>query len=261
MAGSRLDRDFRKEERGGFWKRQFQTRPTRSQIIFDVLFGAVAPVLCFTFDPFVFKDGFGGGLLRDYQMLVYLASALEIIGLVTWMIWGSKAPEATTLFGGILIAGAVVSGVIGLAILPFSLLGLLFLIGALGFIPFVTSFVYLRNARRAFTFGRRYLTENAIAGGAVLGFIIALGAPFALSYGLSSVASASVNQVLFADAANADLAADRLRYLRFVSINNLDPIVRSYADEKDLARKEQLKRRYERITGNDIEARLQRLND
>jgi hypothetical protein len=97
--------------------------------------------------------------------------------------------------------------------------------------------------------------------GALLGFVLAFGAPIGLSYAASGLVSASVNVVLFADPANADLAADRLRYLSFISSNNLDRLVWAYEGETESSRKEELKRRYKRITGNDIEARLQLLKD
>jgi hypothetical protein len=56
----------------GFWRRQFMPPTTKRQKIFDVLFGVIAPVLCFVFDPIVFKGTFDEGLLRDYQSYAYM---------------------------------------------------------------------------------------------------------------------------------------------------------------------------------------------
>src|SRR5215831_8054578 len=44
-----------KEQKKGFWKRQFQQEPTRRQKQWDWTFGVVMPVICFFFDPIVFK--------------------------------------------------------------------------------------------------------------------------------------------------------------------------------------------------------------
>src|SRR6059036_1217018 len=48
------------EIRPRFWKRQFLGPATTPQIIFDVVFGIVGPVLCFVFDPVVFRGDFLG---------------------------------------------------------------------------------------------------------------------------------------------------------------------------------------------------------
>jgi hypothetical protein len=56
--------------------------------------------------------------------------------------------RASALLGDVLLAGGIFSFLLGLALLPFSLMGLLILIGIFGFTPFITSFVFFRNARR-----------------------------------------------------------------------------------------------------------------
>jgi hypothetical protein len=71
----------------GFWRRQFMPATTRAQRIFDVLFGVVAPVLCFAFDPIVFKaTDFGPALFPQYQPYAYMVSGLEILLLLIWII-------------------------------------------------------------------------------------------------------------------------------------------------------------------------------
>jgi len=41
-----------------FWRRQFGEDRTDAQQVFDVVFGLIAPILCFYFDPIVFKGSF-----------------------------------------------------------------------------------------------------------------------------------------------------------------------------------------------------------
>ena len=115
----------------GFWRRQFMPPTSGAQRAFDVLFGVVAPVLCFFFDPIVFKSDFNQGLFSSYQAYAYMVSGVEILLLLTWLIWGKQLRPRTGLVGGILMAGALFSGVIGVLILPFSLLGLALGIGIL----------------------------------------------------------------------------------------------------------------------------------
>ena len=90
---------------------------------FDILFGVAAPVGCFVFDPIVFKGqfGFGGyGLLEEYQPFAYLVSALAITCLLVWLGCGGQLRVSADLIAGVLLGGAGVSAVIGVAILPFS---------------------------------------------------------------------------------------------------------------------------------------------
>src|SRR5262245_23791254 len=137
-----------------FFARQFSDKATSHQSAFDILFGIVAPILCFVFDPIVFKNSFNllpfeEGLSR-FALFVYLFSALAIITLALWLILAGRSSSLNAIIAGVLLAGAACSLVIGILILPLSLLGLFFMfIGIFGFIPFFTAFVYLRNGVRA----------------------------------------------------------------------------------------------------------------
>src|SRR5688572_24998210 len=65
-----------------FWRRQFSSTLTGPQLRYDVIFGIVAPILCFVFDPAIFtNDGFGLVVvpIAQYKWFVYLSSALSII--------------------------------------------------------------------------------------------------------------------------------------------------------------------------------------
>ncbi len=45
----------------GYWKRQFQAQGNSKQRVYDWIFGVILPVICFAFDPIVFKgSGFEG---------------------------------------------------------------------------------------------------------------------------------------------------------------------------------------------------------
>ena len=68
-----------------FWIRQFEPVPTRSQELFDGIFGVILPILCFVADPIVFRGGFfGGPMLEGYQVLAYLVSTIEIGVFIVW---------------------------------------------------------------------------------------------------------------------------------------------------------------------------------
>lgn len=258
-----------RDERTG-WRHQFKPSTTHAQHFFDVLFGIVAPVLCFTFDPIVFQSDVGGALFSELGSFVYMVSAIEISVLILFIGCGRRLSPRTRLIGGVLTAGAVFSGLIGIVILPFTLIGLfIFGIGFLGFIPFLTALVYMRNAKSAFgmagdiavepetTAARTEVnTSHGWIAASVIGSVLVLGVPAALNLIAARLVSASMDAVLSTDPYKAEIATEELTYLRFVHAPNLDRMVSVYAAETDLLRKKQLKRRYFKISGKDIDERL-----
>src|SRR5689334_18737368 len=71
-----------------FWKRQYSTTITRPQIIFDLIFGAVIPIILLIVDPAIFRSTAAcfGPLLADYALFVYLAVGLGVLTLVIWLL-------------------------------------------------------------------------------------------------------------------------------------------------------------------------------
>ena len=242
-----------------FWKRQFDDSPTRRQSGFDIAFGLVIPVLCFVFDPIVFRSWVtDDGIYHRFQFLAYAASAIEIATLGCWLFAVRKFPAWSRPAGGVMLAGALLSSVIGLAILPFSLMGLLYLgIGALGFIPFVTAIVYLRNGLRAIRLNRT--TEPASYASFVyvmFGILVALALPVAVQVGAARAVTLAREELL----AGGELSPQRERIVRAVtraSGEEFDDIVRQYAAETDPQRRQRLAHAYAVLTGRGIERRYQ----
>jgi hypothetical protein len=148
--------------RGKFWRRQFADQETLSQLIFDGTFGVVAPLLCVIFDPLVFQPGVvrPAGLFADYRIFAYTVIFVAITALLVWLV-GERAPVHARVLGGIMIFGAVFALVLGLVLLPFSVLGILFYgIGLCGLTPFITMIIYLRNGRRALRHARKLSPSN-----------------------------------------------------------------------------------------------------
>jgi hypothetical protein len=165
----------------GFWRRQFGEQTTRAQRRFDLTFGIVLPVLCFVFDPVVFRGWLigGEGFYGGWQTYAYAVSALEMVALAAWLFRAGGAGRPPAALGGVLLAGGVFSLAVGVFILPLSLLGLVFyLVGAFGFIPFPTAVVYLRNGWRAADPDRAGYGLDALDLAALgFGFAFALAAP------------------------------------------------------------------------------------
>jgi hypothetical protein len=138
------------EEKKGFWRRQFQPEPTGMQRGFDWAFGVVMPIICFAFDPFVFKGGPHNGVASEYMPFAYTLAVVSIVSMIIWLGWGKHFQFANAIFAGLFAVGGLISLLVGLAIMPISLLGLIVLIGALGFTPLFTSVIYFRNSYRAY---------------------------------------------------------------------------------------------------------------
>jgi len=174
--------------RAGFWKRQFQQEPTKAQKRFDWIFGVVLPVACFFFDPFVFSDPFAGpgspyatGMLGDFRIAVYLLTYVAVMGMAAWLLWREKLGWFLGPLAGLFAAGSFVAMAIGIFLFPVSFLCLLFLIGALGFTPFVTSVVYTRNAVRAMRAAAPILEKRILVNGSILTGMFALVIPYVIN--------------------------------------------------------------------------------
>jgi hypothetical protein len=249
--------------RPGFWRRQFDDATTKTQFRFDIAFGLVVPVLCFVFDPGVFHGWLiGEGIYGRFQFFVYASSAVEIVTLACWLFAVRRFPAWSRPAGGVMLAGALFSFMLGVAMLPLSLLGLvLFGLGALGFIPFLTAVVYLRNGVRALRLNR---ATAPVRGGAAaafaFGLVVALGVPAAAQVGARRAVRSTFARV----AEGEELSPRRacaLRVLALVSGASFDDVARRYGRETDPARRERLAEAYAELTGGDIEARYNRLTD
>jgi len=241
----------------GFWKRQFQPSRTDPQLVFDLSFGIVGPVLCFYFDPIVFQGGFVGGepLFPTYQVFVYLFSGIEIVLLCFWLMQRSHSKFSNAVVGGALISGGIFCAVIGCMLAPFSLLGLLLGIGILGFLPFVTAIVYLRNGWRALKADSNSKSTLTLITGFVCGALLVSSLSGLLAVRIHATVTKCVDDVVRTDPVRAPQAAHKLSLLKFVASADLDRIVRAYISETDPKRREILKSSYRQITGEDIDVK------
>ena len=236
---------------------------TRPQVLFDITFGAIGPILCFVFDPLVFRNGIGGApLLSDYRNFVYLFSGLQIALLCLWLLTGPAWQVWNRLIGGMLLCGGIFCLVVGLALAPFSLFGMfLYGIGIFGFTPFLTALVYLRNSSRALRAEKVGPAGFADALIPVSGMLLVAGLPLLLSIQIHLMVSRGVSEILEGDSQRATFAAHRLAPLSFFANSELDQIVNAYSAASDERRRELLKSCYQVITGESIENRAGILAD
>ncbi|HQZ95341.1 MAG TPA: hypothetical protein PLP21_03430 [Pyrinomonadaceae bacterium] len=140
-----------------FWRRQFGRVVTRRQQKFDWFFGVIMPAICFFFDPVVFRGwDEGDGMLAKYRIFAYLLSGTAIMAMAAWLLWGEQLKALTAPLAGLFFTSGILAAMIGIALFPLSLIGSIFIIGFLGFTPFFTAIVFLRNAFRS----RRVAAEH-----------------------------------------------------------------------------------------------------
>ena len=249
-------------QRSRFWRRQFAPQVTRPQLVFDVIFGAIGPILCFVFDPIVFHSGFGGPpLFPAYQPIVYLFSGFEIALLCFWLIMGPGSELWNAMFGAALLCGGLFCLAIGCILLPFSAMGLMFGVGLFGFTPFLTALVYLRNGSRALRAKSYESSTITRLVGALCGCLFVLAVPTLLALEIRMTVSSSIDEIVRGDSEQASRAAHRLAPFRFFADAELDRLVQAYIAELDPQRKQLLKSCYREVTGEDIEARVRIVQD
>lgn len=250
------------ERKGNFWRRQFTGEPTREQNYFDFPVGILLPILCFMFDPIVFNGdsfGFGPPWLLTYKIFTYSASGLAILALALWFLFRRRPGSWSGSFAGILLTSAAISFVIGIAILPLTLAGMMFIVGFLGLTPFLVSFVYLRNGVRAWRRGGLFSSRALLIGSLVLSSAFLITAPAAAQWRIKSLIERSLSEAIDGDPQTAEAAMRRLRY--FSSFIDAEPLMFIYESETNPARKARLSQVYEKITGYDIARRLSAYRD
>lgn len=239
----------------GFWKRQFAPIPTPAQDTFDSIFAIVLPILFLVLDPVVFKSPrfLGPAYLEDYQLLAYLFCSLEIGLFLTWRTFRLPLRRFSSAFAGAFFAGAIFSTVIGIVILPLSVVGLMLVIGVFGFAPFVTAFVFLRNGVRAARININAAALLSRLSTAALGAALVIGMPSAVYAKVESDVSALVETIISGNAPEAEAAAQRLRSYHYISRQHCDDIVAAYGNESNTAKRALFEQTYKEITGDELQ--------
>jgi hypothetical protein len=206
---------------------------------FSILMGIIVPIVCLVLDPIVFKGGDEhGGAFCTYWILGYGFIGLEVITLTIWLARRERLGGFSGIVAGILLAGSGGAFVIGVLLLPLSIMGLPVLIGILGFAPFLTAIAYLRQAGRALEAARSRLGPLCFLLAPLVGVSIALGLPMSAHTCVQRGLEAAVRDFEAGDAT----AAQRLRFwCRFLpSGYHIDPRDRMIDDEMDPARRQRL---------------------
>lgn len=219
------------------------------------------PVLCFVFDPIVFRSGFGASNaifdISNLKLLVYVLAALSMMVLICWLKFENRLAGIGNYLGGIFWTSAIGAFLIGILILPLTLAGLIVVIGIFGLIPFFTAFVYLRNGIRAFKSAPKTLSYRKAVAAILAGAICVAGFPAGLQLTVNSMFDKSLAEILSGQSTLP--AINRLKSIKWFV--NEDKFVRLYQNEKDPTRRANLANAYFSLTDKDIWDRLRYLED
>lgn len=181
----------------GFWRRQFGPVVTSTQRKFDWSFGVFLPLVCFYFDPFVFTSWVHDqGLLHDFKLLAYILSSSSILAMTAWLLWGDRLKWLTGWLAGLFFAAGLVACVIGIILSPISLIGVLAVIGLLGFSPLITGLIFLRNGVRAMRAASPFFEKQTLVYVTALGGLISLVLPWLMNESLNQSARQGVEFIL-----------------------------------------------------------------
>jgi hypothetical protein len=207
-------------------------------------------------DPGVLRVGiFGaGGPFSQHRLFIYSIAVIVGAALSARLILGDRLRPYSGFVAGILMGGSACSFVLGILMLPMALIGLIFIVGILGFSPIIAGFVYMRNGIRSFREAAIISNEVPLAASFLLGAMLALGGPVILE----ETVSKSVDLVVRNDM-TSEVAVQGLSYFSWVV--DADPIALAYEREADPGRKARLAAAYRNITGHEVEARLAILHD
>lgn len=118
----------------------------------DLSWGIVMPVLCVLYDPMVLR---GAGLLGVFT---YLVIGPQMLFLLIWMTLGTRYGSLAAFLTGALSVGSFAALIIAITMLPLSVLGFFLAgIGLLGFTPWMTAYVFGRNAAEAYRFAGSHI--------------------------------------------------------------------------------------------------------
>ncbi len=232
-----------------FFRRQLETEITAKQRLFDWIFGVIMPAVCFAFDPIFSRDGIARqALLGAYRPFIYLLSFSLIMATAAVLLFGNKLKNFQVFLSGLFAVGGIVALAIGIALLPLSLIGVVFIIGILGLTPLLTSFVYLRNAGRAFDTADPFLRPSALAGAFFLSAVLSVTIPMIVNVKIQAL----LKEMKTGDVATIQMNTRQLKYA--ASLANFNTLAGNYCGSPESENQTALAAAYLELTGGNIEA-------
>lgn len=218
------------------------------QVLFDLAFGVFIPILCLSIDPIVFrKSQYGGPILIQFAAASWTVIIFGIVSLITRLKFQAFPP----LLCGVLAGISAYVALLGIVLLPFSLLGILFWgIGVLGLSPLVTAAVFARNAIRAWK-ADSFMPRSRSRAGLIVGLCISLQAPWLSQYYVNTQVT---NALIGLQSEHPEIASAGQRTLStYRWFLDGQRFVAEYQSSTSPRHREALEQAYGAITGGDLQ--------
>src|SRR6185436_17575455 len=108
---------------------------------------------------------------------IYVLSGMAMATLALWFWLGPRLKHASVFISTVLLTGGALSFIIGIVIVPLTIVGLCFGIGIFGLVPFFTAFVYLRNGFRAVEQADAAMSRFRLIASLLLSALLVIGIP------------------------------------------------------------------------------------
>jgi hypothetical protein len=211
------------------------------------------PVVCFVFDPFVFKGGLGAldsAIFAGYRPFAYLLSLACVLSMTAWLIWAEKLRWLSGFFAGLFFLGGAISLAVGIVLFPFSFIGLIILIGVLGFTPLLTAVIYLRNAFRALHASKMFLVKPVRV--YAFGFGVIFSA--SLAWAINGEIRKALANIERGDAPAIRAEARKLKYATLLFDADRLVVIYTYSENQN-EKRQALADAYRDLTGEEIEGK------
>lgn len=204
--------------------------------------GIVLPIACLYFDPIFFHSLTGYPLLDPIKVGSYLAIGMGIVGLTGWLIWH----RWNSVLTGWLYCGCLYALLIGIAMLPITILTILIIIGLLGLSPFLTAVVFWHAARQArYEAGEAFKTAVAVCA-----FLVYLAIPISTQLVTTKVTNEALDEIVVGSEPATTNAIQRLRAISYLVEIRL--MIRRFQAEKSSPAGRRLEDAYLVVTGEKI---------
>jgi hypothetical protein len=217
----------------------------------DLLFGLLLPLTCFLFDA-----GLGLGIATRLISIALPLVAFELILIAASWVLAPKCSNVRAALAGALAPGAICAGAVGLFLLPLSILGTVYVIGLLGFVPLITCFVFAR-ASRAWLVAARGPEQRDVLLPYAAGFALAL-LPLVPPVAGAVWTDQVIHRVVTDETYAVERAAEALRW---VPDGRLDAIVTEWGSSEDPRTQERLADLHEALGRGSVESRWYDLTD
>ncbi len=221
-------------------------------------FGILAPIVCLLVmafgDPLIAEIP-GLAFFNRYPIFNYSFVAISIFVLLIWLKMGIRIGCYSGLLAGAMLIGAAYSGLLGVVLFPMSVVGLMVAIGAFGFTPLFTSYVFYRNAERACHLAQARLGYRRFVGTLFVGAVLAFSIPCLVEV----YATRSLNHAVESITSGQPVA--KAIPLRLIAPIYHNAFIAAYQRETNHDRQSQIAAAYREIFHRSIEEWIRWLND